>query len=148
MFNNMTIKSRVALVVGLLSLLLVGVGILGISGLGQTNHAFKGAIPLGDLGLILDRMQRARLNAVISAYGRNVEVVKQRQLLNEQRDVEIANTWQKYLTNDLTLEEKTLAENFSQQWKTYVEERNRTMTFAASGDFDLAIKNASTVANT
>ena len=84
MFNNMTIKSRVALVVGLLSLLLVGVGILGISGLGQTNHAFKGAIPLGDLGLILDRMQRARLNAVISAYGRNVEVVKQRQLLNEQ----------------------------------------------------------------
>ena len=146
MFNNMTIKSRVALVVGLLSLLLVGVGILGISGLGQTNHAFKGAIPLGDLGLILDRMQRARLNAVISAYGRNVEVVKQRQLLNEQRDVEIANTWQKYLANDLTPEEKTLAENFSQQWKAYVEERNRTMAFAAAGDFDLAIKNASTVA--
>ncbi len=146
MFKNLTIKSRVGLVVGLLSLLLVSVGILGISGLSQTNDAFKGAIPLGDLGLILDRMQRARLNAVISAYGRNAEIVKQRQALNEQRDIEIAETWQKYLTNKLTEEEKKLTSDFDQQWKAYVDERNRTMAFAASGEFDLAIKNASTIA--
>lgn len=43
MFKNLTIKSRVGLVVGLLSLLLVSVGILGISGLSQSNDAFKGA---------------------------------------------------------------------------------------------------------
>lgn len=117
MFKNLTIKSRVGLVVGLLSLLLVSVGILGISGLSQSNDAFKGAIPLGDLGLILDRMQRARLNAVISAYGRNPEIVRQRQALNEQRDIEIAETWQKYLTNKLTEEEKKLTADFTQQWK-------------------------------
>ena len=146
MFKNMTIKSRVIMVVGLLSLLLVGVGVLGISGLSQSNDAFKGAIPLGDLGLIADRMQRARLNAVISAYGRNTETVKQRQALNEQRDAEIADTWQKYLTTTLTHEEKNLAENFGRQWKDYVDERDRTMALAASGDFDLAIKNATVVA--
>lgn len=146
MFKNMTIKSRVILVVGLLSMLLVGVGFLGISGLSQSNDAFKGAIPLGDLGLIADRMQRARLNAVISAYGRNVETVKQRQALNDQRDVEIANTWQKYLANTLTDEEKKLAEDFGRQWKDYVDERNRTMVLAASGEFDSAIKNATVVA--
>ena len=146
MFKNLTIKSRVILVVGLLSLLLVSVGILGISGLSQSNDAFKGAIPLGDLGLILDRMQRARLNAVVSAYGRSGEIVKQRQALNAQRDVEIAETWQKYLTNKLTDEEKKLADDFTQQWKGYVEERDRTMDFATSGEFDLAIKNAITIA--
>lgn len=82
MFNNMTIKSRLVIMIGFFSVLLAGMGILGISGLSQSNDAFKGAIPLGDLGLIVDRMQRARLNAVVSAYGRNVEIVKQRQALN------------------------------------------------------------------
>lgn len=146
MFKNLIIKSRVMMVVGVLSLLLVGVGVLGISGLSQSNNAFKGAIPLGDLGLIADRMQRARLNAVISAYGRNTEMVKQRQALNEQRDIEIGETWQKYLTNTLTDEEIKLAEDFGRQWKEYVDERNRTMTMAASGDFDQAIRNATVVA--
>ncbi len=88
--------------------------VLGISWLSQTNDAFKGAIPLSDLGLILHRMQRARLNAVVSAYGRDAEIVKQRQALNAQRDIEIAETWQKYLINTLTEEEKQLTDDFSQ----------------------------------
>jgi len=146
MFNNMTIKSRLVIMIGFFSVLLAGMGVLGISGLSQGNDAFKGAIPLGDLGLIVDRMQRARLNAVVSAYGRNVEIVKQRQALNEQRDAEIAATWQQYLTNTLTTEEKKLADDFGQQWKAYVEARNRTMELAALGDFDEAIKNATVVA--
>ncbi len=146
MFNNVTIKSRLVIMIAFFSVLLAGMGVLGISGLSQSNDAFKGAIPLGDLGLIVDRMQRARLNAVISAYGRNGEVVKQRQAMNEQRDTEIATTWQQYLTNTLTAEEKKLADDFSQQWKAYVEDRNRTMTLAAAGQFDEAIKNATVVA--
>ncbi|MDE2387845.1 MAG: MCP four helix bundle domain-containing protein [Betaproteobacteria bacterium] len=146
MLNNMTIKSRLVIMIGFFSVLLAGMGVLGISGLSQSNDAFKGAIPLGDLGLIVDRMQRARLNAVVSAYGRNGEVVKQRQALNEQRDAEIAATWQQYLTNTLTVEEKKLADDFGQQWKAYIEERNRTMTLAAAGEFDEAIKNATGVA--
>ncbi len=146
MFNNITIKSRLIIMIGFFSVLLTGMGVLGISGLSQSNDAFKGAIPLGDLGLIVDRMQRARLNAVISAYGRNGEIVKQRQALNEQRDTEIAAAWRQYLANTLTTEEKKLADDFGQQWKTYVEERDHTMVLAASGEFDQAIKNATVVA--
>lgn len=146
MFKNITIKSRLVIMIGFFSVLLAGMGVLGISGLSQSNDAFKGAIPLGDLGLLVDRMQRARLNAVISAYGRNGEIVKQRQAMNEQRDAEIATTWRQYLTNTLTAEEKKLADDFSQQWKAYVEDRNRTMELAAAGQFDEAIKNATVVA--
>ncbi len=147
MFNDMSIKSRLVFVIGLLSVLLVGVGSLGVYGLNQTNDSFKGVyqdrtVPLGDLGLILDRMQRARLNAVMSAYARNPDVVKERLVLNRQRDAEIATTWQKYLATNLTPEETVLIENFNQQWKTYVEARDRTMALAAAGDFDAAITNA------
>ena len=52
----MTIKSSLALVIGLLSILLLGIGSLGMMGLNQTNDSFKGvyedrAVPLGDLAL-------------------------------------------------------------------------------------------------
>ena len=122
MLQNLTIKSRLVFVISLLSLLLVGVGSLGVYGLNQTNSAFKSVyedrtIPLGDLGLIVDRMQRVRLNAAISAYGRNAELVKERQTMTDQRDAEIANFWQKFTATNLTPEEATLAENFTQRWK-------------------------------
>ena len=147
MFNNMTIKSRLVLVISLLSVLLVGIGSLGIYGLNQTNDAFKGvyedrAVPLGELGLVIDRMQRTRLNAVIASYARKPEVVKERQAMTDQRDTEIATAWQRYLATNLTPMEKTLIENFNHEWKAYTEARNRTMALAAAGDFDAAVKNA------
>ncbi|TXI16807.1 MAG: HAMP domain-containing protein [Nitrosomonas sp.] len=146
MVKNMTIKSRLVFVIGLLSILLIGVGALGIYGLNQTNDSFKGvyedrAVPLGDLALILDRVQRARLNTTMSAFGRSAEIVKERQTLNMQRDAEIESTWQKYMATKLTPEEVILADNFSQQWKIYQDSRNRTMAFASAGDYDAAIAN-------
>ncbi len=147
MFNNMTIKSRLVLVISLLSVLLVGIGYLGIYGLNQTNDAFKGVyedrtVPLGELGLVIDRMQRTRLNAIIASYARKPEIVKERQAMTDQRDAEIATAWQKYLATNLIPAEKTLIENFNHEWKAYTEARNRTMALAAAGDYDAAVKNA------
>ena len=147
MLNNMTIKSRLVFVIGFLSALLVAIGSLGIYGLNQTNDSFKGvyedrAVPLGDLGFIVDRMQRIRLNATMSAYGRSPDIVKERKAMNDTRDAEIAKTWQKYMATTLTPEESASAEKFEQQWKVYVESRDRTMNFAFAGDFDAAIHNA------
>lgn len=146
MLNNMTIKSRLVFVIGMLSVLLVGIGSMGIYGLNQTNDSFRGvyedrAIPLGDLGLVLDRMQRARLNTAMSAYGRDAELVKARKIMTSQRDAEIAELWKKYMATTLTLEEAELAENFALQWKIYAESRDHTMSFATAGDYDAAIVN-------
>lgn len=143
----MTIKSRLVLVIGFLSILLVGIGSLGIYGLNQTNDSFRGvyedrAVPLGELGLIIDRMQRTRLNAVLSAYTRKPEVVKERQVMTNQRDAEIATAWQKYMATNLTPIEKTLTESFNHEWKAYADARDRTMVLAAAGDYDAAIVNA------
>lgn len=75
MFNNLTIKSQLVFIICILSILLMGVGGLGIYGLNQTNDSFRGlyedrAVPLGDLALIVDRMQRIRLNTAMSAYSK------------------------------------------------------------------------------
>ncbi|MBP6056831.1 MAG: MCP four helix bundle domain-containing protein [Nitrosomonas sp.] len=146
MFKSMTVKTELILVLGLLSVLLIGIGSLGVYGLNKTNDSFRGvyedrAIPLGDLGMILDRMQRTRLNTAMSAYGRTADIVKERQTMTNQRDAEIATTWQKYMVTNLTPEEATLAENFNQQWRVYTESRNRTMALANAGNYDGAIAN-------
>ncbi|PTQ78894.1 methyl-accepting chemotaxis protein [Nitrosomonas oligotropha] len=146
MFKNMTVKTELILVLGLLSVLLIGVGGLGVYGLNKTNDSFKGvyedrAVPLGDLGMILDRMQRTRLNTAMSAYGRNPALAIERKTMTGQLDAEIAKFWQKYMATNLTTEEAILAENFNQQWKTYTESRNRTIALATAGDYDGAIAN-------
>ncbi len=146
MLNNMTIKSRLIFVISFLSLLLAIVGSLGMYSLNETNKSFKGVyedrtVPLGDLGMILDRMQRVRLNAAISAYARKPELVKERQNMTDQRDAEIASFWQKYMATRFVPEEASIAENFINQWRIYTESRNRTMALATAGDFDAAVAN-------
>ncbi len=146
MLNNMTIKSRLIFVISFLSLLLAIVGGLGMYSLNETNQSFEGVyedrtVPLGDLGMVLDRMQRTRLNAAIAAYARKPDLVKERQNMTNQRDAEIAGFWQKYMATRLTPEEASIAENFMQQWNIYAESRNRTMVLAAAGDYDAAVVN-------
>uniref|UniRef100_UPI0035B3CBC8 Tar ligand binding domain-containing protein n=1 Tax=Nitrosomonas sp. TaxID=42353 RepID=UPI0035B3CBC8 len=83
MFNNMTIKSRLVLVIGILSVLLAGVGGLGLYGIDQSNGNLKTVyedrtVVLGDLNTVLDRVHRVRLNAVMAANMKDISVAKQR----------------------------------------------------------------------
>jgi CHASE3 domain sensor protein len=147
MFNNMTIKSRLVFVMSLLLLLLMGIGSLGVVGVKQTNDSIgsvyvENTVPLGDLILVGDRMQRVHLDTEMVAYARSAGMVKEWQAVNDQQDAEIAAIWQKYRATALTPEEASLTENFNRQWKTYVESRNRTMALAAAGDHAAAIANS------
>lgn len=147
MLKNMTIKSKLALVIGMLSVLLVGVGALGLYGIDQSNDGLKTVyqdrtVVLGDLSLILDRMHRVRLNAVMAANIQDVAVAKQRAAMTAERDAEINVTWQKFMATYLTPEEEKLANNFAQQWPIYKEARDRTMNLAMAGNFEVAADNA------
>ncbi|PTQ82370.1 methyl-accepting chemotaxis protein [Nitrosomonas ureae] len=146
MLKNMTIKSKLALVIGMLSVLLVGVGALGLYGIDQSNDGLKTVyedrtVVLGDLSLILDRMHRVRLNAVMAANIQDVTVAKQRVAMTVERDAEINATWQKFMGTILTPEEEKLANSFTQQWPIYKESRDRTMNLALAGDFEAAADN-------
>ncbi len=147
MLNNMTIKSRLMLVIGMLSLLLMSIGGLGLYGISQSNEGLKTVyedrtVVAIDLGSILDRMQHIRLNTIMAANLRSESVVRERAGLTAQRDMEINNTWQKFIVTNLTVEEEQLANTWLPQWQVYKESRDRTMSLAQAGDFDGAIANA------
>lgn len=98
MLKDMTIKSRLISVIGLLSILLIGVGSVGIYGMNQMSGAFKGVyddrvLPLGDLGVVLDRVQRIRFNTVIASYSEDPAMAVERKSLNDHRSSEIAMLW-------------------------------------------------------
>ncbi|MDV6342125.1 Tar ligand binding domain-containing protein [Nitrosomonas sp. Is24] len=83
MFNNMTIKSRLMFVISMLSLLLIGIGSLGLYGINQSNVGLKSVyedrtVTAVMLGKILDAWYQVRRNAIDAAGSKNIEVAKAR----------------------------------------------------------------------
>ncbi len=147
MFDNMTIKSRLMLVIGMLSLLLVGIGSLGLYGISQSNAGLKTVyedrtVVLADLSQILDQMQIVRMNAVMAANLNSIEVARQRTAMTAERDAGINTIWQKFMATYLVPEEEKLANTFARQWPAYQESRDRTMSLAMAGNFEAAVANA------
>ena len=143
MFNNMAIKSRLMLVIGMLSVLLVAVGGLGLYGIDQSNGNLKTVyedrtIVLADLGSILDRMHRNRFYTDVAANPRDIGVVRQRAAAMTSTDTEIDVTWQKFMSTTLIPEEERLANVFAQQWPSYKQVRDTALGLAMTGNFDAA----------
>lgn len=147
MFNNMTIKSRLMIMIGILSFLLITVGGIGLFGIDQSNKGLRTVyedrtVPAVDLGTINDHWQVIRLNAVVAANSNDTEVAKARTADTVRRDAEIQKIWAAFMQTTLTIEEAAFAETYMQNEKVYVESRNRTMQLASAGDFDGARANA------
>jgi methyl-accepting chemotaxis protein len=147
MFSNLTIKTRLIFLITFFSLLLAGIGALGLNGMSNSNKGLQTVyedrtVPLMDLGKIIDMINLVRLSAVTASNASNQEVVKDAISQTQQRDKEIGELWTKYMATTLTPEEKKLADAFGQQWKTYQESRNVTLNAAAAGDFEAARENA------
>ena len=147
MFKNLSIKARLTFVVGLLSVLLIAIGGMGLLGMQKTNEGLRTVyedrtVPLMDLGLVIDMVNRARINAMVAANAPKPEVAEKAYSDTKELDKEINEKWVKYTATYLTPEEKKLADNFSVEWKTYQESRNETFTLAISGDFVASKENA------
>ncbi|MDH5552548.1 MAG: MCP four helix bundle domain-containing protein, partial [Nitrosomonas sp.] len=107
MFNNMTIKSRLMLVIGMLSVLLVSIGALGLYGINQSNDGLQAVyedrtVPAVDLGTINDHWQVIRLNAVVAANSNDTAVAQARTANTAERDVEIQKIWSAFMLTTLT----------------------------------------------
>ncbi|MDP2785312.1 MAG: methyl-accepting chemotaxis protein [Sulfurimicrobium sp.] len=151
MFSNLTIKARLIFLITLFSILLAGIGALGLNGMNNSNKGLQTVyedctVPLMDLGKIIDKVNLVRLSAVTAANAGNQDVVKDAISQIQQRDKEIEELWTKYMATYLTPEEKKLAEAFGQQWKAFQESRSVTLNAAAAGDFEAAKANAKNAA--
>ncbi len=147
LFRNMSIRARLIFVICFMSALLAGIGLYGLYGISQSNAGLQTVyedrtVPLMDLGKIIDKINLVRLNAVTASNASSEDVVKDAISKTQQRDQEIAELWTKYTATTLTPEEKQLADNFTQQWKSYQESRNITMNAASVGNFVAARENA------
>jgi methyl-accepting chemotaxis protein len=146
MFKNLSIKSRLVFVIGLLSVLLVGIGGVGLFGMSKANDGLltvyeDRAVPLMDLGLVIDMANRVRTNAVLATTAKTPDVPKEMTANVGTLDEGIAKLWDKYTKTNLAAEEKKLAESFGAEWKTYQQSRNVTLKLAVEGKFEAGKEN-------
>lgn len=145
--KNITVKARMTIVIGFMSLLLAGIGLFGISNLRQANAELQemyeantlGAI---NLGTIAGQLVKVRMMAIQSANAGKPELAEKLFADAKATDVEIDKRWSKYASESHPQEEKQKVDAFSSQLKSYRESRDATFRFAIAGDFNAAKENA------
>ncbi|MHB1052938.1 MAG: methyl-accepting chemotaxis protein [Thiobacillus sp.] len=130
MFKNLSIKSRLIFVIGFLCVLLLGIGILGLSSLKATNDSLKSVyedrvVALGQLERISALVNKNQIivgeavSGQLSAFPEDVAVVDKLVVELKSGIAEIDTIWKVYLATVLTAEEETLAKAFDASRKKY-----------------------------
>jgi len=130
MLTNLSIKARLVFVIGFLSVLLIGIGIMGLASLNTTNTSLKTVyedrvIALGQLERISALMNNSQVivgesvSGQLSAFPEDTAVVDKR--VGEIRSgiAEIDSMWKAYMATRLTAEEAKLAEAFDADRRKY-----------------------------
>ncbi len=142
----MTIKSRLILIIAVLSALAIGAGAIGLEGLRQLNEKLETVyqdrvVPLTDLATVMNSLQQVHLYTVIAVNQQDTENAKKRANQVVVMDTLINHKWRKYTATFLTPEEQMLAGRFAEQWKTYQAKRNQALNHAINGNFATARAN-------
>ena len=125
--NNLKISTRLMLLIGLLSALLVAIGGLGLFGISKSNEALKTVyedrtVPIGHLGEIKAMLLSNRLAIAVALITPTPEVVKDRTAQVELNIAAISKIWDAYTATALTDEEAKLAKAFAEDRKKFVRE--------------------------
>ncbi|MDP2980409.1 MAG: Tar ligand binding domain-containing protein, partial [Thiobacillus sp.] len=130
MLTNLSIKARLFFVIGFLSVLLIGIGVMGLASLGNTNASLKTVyedrvIALGQLERISALMNNGQVlvgesvSGQLSAFPDDVSVVDKRVAEIRSGITEIDGIWKAYLATKLTAEEVKLADAFDASRRKY-----------------------------
>lgn len=146
MFTNTSIKFRLVFVLSMMTVLLVGVGAVGLYGFNQSNASLKSVyedrtVTSVQLGSILDVWYQVRENAKNAIESKNTATAK---ALGEEANKLVRQNegvWAKYLETYLTPEEVVLTKTKGEQHVQYVQSMNRTIQLASAGEFEVAAQN-------
>ncbi|MBU1225090.1 MAG: MCP four helix bundle domain-containing protein [Gammaproteobacteria bacterium] len=150
MLKNLTIKSRLIFVIAFLSVLLVGIGILGMASLNVTNASLKRVyedrvIALGQLERVSALINRNQIlvgesvSGQLSAFPEDVAVVDKNVAEIRRLMEEIGTLLKAYTSTKLTAEEAKLVEGLSANRIKYGREAMQPALAALSGhDFQQA----------
>jgi methyl-accepting chemotaxis protein len=126
-FRDMHIKSRLIVIIAMLSVLLLGIGVLCLNGMSKGNEALRTVYEDRTVALFqLDTVIRSLLGnrmAVTHALAFPGEENVNRQLAHIAENKEtIDKTWNAYMATYLTSEEKVLADDFADERAVFLKE--------------------------
>lgn len=127
LLSNLKISTRLWLLIGVMSALLVAVGGVGLFGIGKSNDALKtvyedrtvAAGQIADIGYLVQRNRVLVMDMLVVNTPANVDKRNGELRDNLQK---IDKIWDAYMATYLTPEEKALATDFVAQRKAYVQE--------------------------
>ena len=125
--NQFKISTRLTLLIGLMSLILIGIGLLGLFGISQSNAGLKTVyedrtIPLGQVADIERLLLRNRLAIAVSIVTPTPETIQANTAEIEANIAAITKTWDDFMATTLTAEEGKIARQFADDRGRFVRE--------------------------
>ena len=117
--NNLKISTRLIILIGILSALLIAIGSMGLFGISQSNDALKSVyedrtVPMGQIAEIQSDMLENRLAINAALVTPTPEMIKTQTAAIEANTAHITKVWDAYLATTLTTEEAKLAKKFAE----------------------------------
>lgn len=125
--NNLKISTRLIILIGLMSALLIGIGSLGLFGISKSNEALQTVyvdrtVPMGQIAAINRLNLRNRLAIAFSLLDPKPEEISKAVAQIEVNTASINKEWDAYTATTLTTEEAKLAKKFSEDRAKLVQE--------------------------
>jgi methyl-accepting chemotaxis protein len=123
--KNLSVKYRISVVIGLLSLIMLGIGGLGVIRIMQSNDSLQSvyedrAIPMYQIATIQRLLMANRLLITAALAEAKPEVIEKNTTQVEKNIEEITKTWDSYASTVMTAEEKALVDEFIVNRKAFV----------------------------
>ena len=116
--NNLKLSSRLMLLIGVLSALLVVIGGLGLLGISKSNDSLKSvyegrAVPISQIGNIESMLLGNRLAIAVALVTPTPDIIASSTATVESNIAEITKVWGIYIATNPTAEEGVLAKTFA-----------------------------------
>ena len=128
MFKNLSIKSRLTIVIAILSVSLLVIGGMGILGMSKANEGLRtvydnSVVPMEQISNIQKMLLENRLRIAVSLVTPTPEAIQKNTEGVEQNIAEIGKIWEAYTANShLSAEDKVMADKFAEDRKHFVQE--------------------------
>ena len=125
--NNLKISTRLAIMIGITSLLLVAIGAIGLFGIVRANDALKSVyedrtVPMGQIAEVQRQLLRNRLAVAVALVTPSPEVIGPATAEVEANIATISTVWTAYMATTLTPDEAKLAKAFAEDRSRFVQE--------------------------
>ena len=125
--NQFKISTRLTILIGLMSVVLISIGLLGLFGISQSNAGLKSVyedrtIPLGQIADIERLLLRNRLAIAVSIVTPTPETIQPSTAEIEANIAAITKIWDDYMTTSLMAEEEKIARQFAHDRSRFVQE--------------------------